>query len=369
MTTNKSLNGFSWFDLDDHASCDLYRQEWGESFAKRPHDHPDFIRMMSPKEYSPAVVVYRHADIAKVINPFYWRSLNNFPAFDRIAEPMIHVLSPYGYSGPLYEGPPGMCSEVSEGFFRLYTAELLKRGCVSEFIREDIFRERLAVRSTGQLLEQQQNVVVRLDRDPDAVWRGYKHKVRKNVNRANESSLRVVFDKKGEFIDGFIEVYYETMKRTAAAQSFFIPKEQFQSLNNTLGAAGGLIYAHVFDGDKIVSTELLLLSRDAIYSFLGGTLSDAFEKRPNDLLKHEVILWGGKNGYKWYVLGGGVTPGDGIFKYKETFDPGSVLPFYVRKVIHNPETYSKLVQKRIDFGKESGKEWAPSPNFFPEYLS
>ena len=93
------------------------------------------------------------------------------------------------------------------------------------------------------------------------------------------------------------------------------------------------------------------------------------DKRPNDLLKHEVILWGAQQGFKWYVLGGGVTPGDGIYKYKEAFDPESIFPFHVRRIIHNQEAYKLLMQARATYEKGQGNDWKSNPDFFPEYLS
>ena len=285
---------------------------------------------MKPADYNASVVVYSHSENAKIIYPFYWRHINHLPQFASIKQPLRHIVSPYGYGGALYEGHTEFRNTASESFEILFNKELRQNGYVTEFVREDIFSERLAKRSVGQVIEQQRNAVVRLDRSEDETWRTYKHKVRKNVKRAKDSGLRVVFDKTGEYLQDFLKVYYKTMTRTEASESFFIPCDRFSALGETLGKSGGLLYVHVLGDNEIVSTELLLLSKDAIYSFLGGTLASAFEKRPNDLLKHEVIKWGRENGYKYYVLGGGVTPGDGIFKYKEAFDPGNVLPFYVR---------------------------------------
>jgi lipid II:glycine glycyltransferase (peptidoglycan interpeptide bridge formation enzyme) len=236
-------------------------------------------------------------------------------------------------------------------------------------VREDIFASRLARRSKGQVLAQQPNVVVRLKRSSDEIWRTYKPKVRKNVSRAKECGLRVVFDGAAEYLDSFLRVYYETMQREDASKSFFISHKRFVDLGNTLGSDGGLLYAHVFDGDDCVSTELLLLSNDTVYSFLGGTLTSAFDKRPNDLLKHEVILWAREKGFEWYVLGGGITAGDGIFKYKASFDPGSIFQFNVRRVIHNKVAYDSLTLKRFLYEKERGNDWCPRSDYFPEYLS
>lgn len=369
--TDKPIATFplTWVSLDDTEEASLYLAQWKSSTARRPHDHPGFLLFMQPIGYNSAAVMYRQAGGGRIIYPFYCCNLTELPYFKNIHQPLKHMVSPYGYGGALYDGDP-LCREAaSHDFEFFFIRELRRRGFVTEFIRDDVFVDRLACRSVGEVIEQQPNVVVRLQRTAEDIWKSYKAKVRKNVKRAKENGLRVTFDTCGAMLDDFLEVYYGTMERTEASKSFFMSKDKFERLQSTLGSDGGLLYVHVFDGDQIISTELLLLSSDTIYSFLGGTVATAFDKRPNDLLKHEVILWGGANGYKWYVLGGGVTAGDGIFRYKEAFDPESIFPFQVRRVKYDSGAYQLLVEARANYEKDRGQDWQPNPDFFPEFLS
>ena len=72
---------------------------------------------------------------------------------------------------------------------------------------------------------------------------------------------------------------------------------------------------------RVVSTELVFVAAEHVYSFLGGTLTEALELRANDLLKHEIIRWARDAGRKTFVLGGGYGAADGIFRYKLSFAP------------------------------------------------
>src|SRR5205085_952556 len=110
-------------------------------------------------------------------------------------------------------------------------------------------------------------------------------------------------------------VYEATMSRVGAPAYFRFTRDAVRGLERGLGLGRGLAYAHVVDGDEVVSSELVLLSEDTVYSFLGGSTPAGQAKRANDLLKHAVILWGGATGRARYVLGGGVHPNDGIFQY------------------------------------------------------
>ena len=369
MTDFAQKENFYWFDLSNPSENKVYRDVWLDTPYNRPHDHPGFLELMKPCGYRPSAVVYHYSLKSHIIYPFYSCCLSALPAFNDIAEKFMHMVSSYGYGGPLFCGSPQEIDNASERFHVLFSQELFKRGYVTEFIREDIFSNRLVKNSIGQVIVQQPNIVVRLDRAYEEIWRCYKAKVRKNVNRAREHGLRVEFDWGGDKLDDFLKIYYETMARNNASKSFYVSRESFRKAVETLGKDGGLLYAHVYEGKDIISTELLLLSNDAIYSFLGGTLAAAFDKRPNDLLKHEVILWGAQKGFKWYVLGGGVTSGDGIYKYKEAFDKESIFHFSVRRIIHNPDAYELLIQAREKYEKSQGREWQPNPDFFPEFLS
>ncbi len=94
---------------------------------------------------------------------------------------------------------------------------------------------------------------------------------------------------------------------------------------------------------RVVSTELVLVSDAHYYSFLGGTLQDAFVHAPNDLLKHAVIEHGHGAGKTHYVLGGGDQPGDGIFRFKLAFDPEGVVPFFGIQLVADAGLYDALV--------------------------
>ena len=93
----------------------------------------------------------------------------------------------------------------------------------------------------------------------------------------------------------------------------------------------------------MISCELVLTSDQTFYSFLGGTRPEAFQSRPNELLKDSVCDVGCEEGKEWYVLGGGVAPGDGFFRYKLAFSPGGAVPFYTWQGVGDPERYSAAV--------------------------
>jgi predicted N-acyltransferase len=210
-------------------------------------------------------------------------------------------------------------------------------------------------------------VIRTLALDDDALWYDYAHKVRKNVNRARASDLRVEFATQGERLGDFLNIYYATMERNDARESYYFSRQFFEVL--LAQCSEHTLLVHVLQKDTVVSTELVLCSQHYLYSFLGGTLAEYFPLRPNDLLKHELIRWGRDTGRSIFVLGGGYTANDGIFKYKQSFAPSGTVPFLGARLVHDAARYQDLVQRRRQWEASNGVDWTPRENFFPQYRS
>jgi hypothetical protein len=123
------------------------------------------------------------------------------------------------------------------------------------------------------------------------------------------------------------------------------------------------MYFHVVKDNKICSTELVLHSEKYAYSFLGGTLNEYYEFRPNDYLKNEIIKWCNENGKERFILGGGYHKDDGIYKYKKCFTSDSDVPFHIGKHIFDEEVYNRMVEIR----KSSDNNFDENNTYFPKY--
>ncbi|NEX64033.1 GNAT family N-acetyltransferase [Noviherbaspirillum galbum] len=359
----------AWLSLDDPDDRRRYAALWKASAARRPQDAPEYLDLVQPRHYRQVAVHYTHPG-GTVLYPFFECEVRDLPGFAGAPAGMRHIVSPYGYGGPLHEGDPARKAAVSRDFEAALNAELRRRGCVTEFVREDLFSGRLADRTDGELVDHQPNVVVRLRRDPESIWNGYKNTARRNIRQAQRAGLRVSFDHRGSGLGGFLDVYYETMRRRDASDFFFIPAERFEALTAALCPLGNVAYVYVHDGDTVVASDLLLICGDALYAFLSASRASAFQKRPNDLMRHESIMWGHAHGYRHYVLGGGVSPSDGIYRFKLAFDAGGLVPFRTRHVIHDAAACERLVSIRRMAEAERGRpDWQPRPGFFPDYLA
>lgn len=265
------------------------------------------------------------------------------------------LTTPYGYGGFWVNG------ENFEAINKAYDEFCHERGFVSEFVRFHLFSEYQSHYS-GTSETYSHNVVRSLDLTLDEITREFEYKVRKNLQRASASGLTVEIDTRGERLEDFLEIYYGTMDRRNATESFFFSKQFFETINKL---NDNYIYIYVLNAGQVISTELVLYGSENCYSFLGGTNRNFFSMRPNEFLKYEIIKWAKEKGLKQFILGGGYgdnADNDGVYRYKKSLAPKGVYDFYIGKKIFDEEKYAKLVAIRK---AETGIDKAS--RFFPKY--
>ena len=210
------------------------------------------------------------------------------------------------------------------------------------------------------------HVVRELSSTEDELWKDYAHKVRKNVNRAVKLGLSVERDANGRRLAEFLDIHEQTMRRRSASQEFSFGRPFFERLIAQLPEC--IQFLHVLSEGRVVSTELVLVAAERVYSFLGGTLTEALELPANDLLKHGIIRWARDAGKKTFVLRGGYGgAADGIFRYKLSGAPKGARPFRVGTRIFDRAATDRLISRRSAWERDQGRDWAPAESFFPPY--
>jgi CelD/BcsL family acetyltransferase involved in cellulose biosynthesis len=339
--------------LDADADRDRWLQRWSDC-GREPFAHPSYCRLLARDEgRSVALVLERPGRFALL--PLVVRPLRGLPWVD---EDLYDATSPYGYGGPFFSGPPdpeSVLAEVEEWASRI--------GLCSAFLRLSVQLDLPPGTRTGrtEVVDVSDNVVVDLRRTPEELWANYEHKVRKNVKKALRAGCTVRHEKRLSDVDTFLDVYRSTMRRRGASAWYHFDRSLFTGLADELTASYSVFSVRDVQG-RVVSVELVLESDDYLYSFLGGTRAEAFPLSPNDLLKHEVVLHGHRTGRRGFVLGGGLEPGDGIFRYKRAFDRDGVRAFRTVRIVGDRARYAALVAAR-----ERQERTRPAGDFFPAY--
>ncbi|MGH7383552.1 MAG: GNAT family N-acetyltransferase [Candidatus Rokuibacteriota bacterium] len=318
--------------------------------------HPAYVSLFA-QPADRALCAFMATPRGRVLYPLIQRPI------PEAGEGATDLTTPYGYGGPFAVGD---ARDHVARFWRQFDEWAAAERVVSEFVRLALFPDAM-LPHPGEPEEKQLNVVRSLEPAEDRLWMDAAHKVRKNVTRARHSGVTIEMDPRGEGIADFLRIYRATMDRRGARSGMYFSDAFFDAIQATL--AGHYVYFHARLAGRIVSSELVLVSASQVYSFLGGTDREAFEARPNDLLKYEVMLWAKRAGKQRFVLGGGHVPDDGIFRYKRAFAPGGLVPFTVVRRILAPGLYARLVDARILAGLHLDPDWMPERGFFPTYRS
>ncbi|MFR8726450.1 MAG: lipid II:glycine glycyltransferase FemX [Dysosmobacter sp.] len=297
------------------------------------------------------LLFYGEADGVRGINVVMKRDIAADPHFagSLPADTYFDFATPYGYGGWLLEGEGDPAP-----IFETYREWCKEHGIVSEFVRFSLFsssRERYY----GEVIPRTNNVVRALDRPMDEMLMDFEHKVRKNLKKAEASGLEIRIDTVGDDLTDFLRIYRATMDRNHAENEYYFSEEFYRQINTM---NGHFAYFHVLYQGMVISTELVLMGTDTMYSYLGGTDEEYFAYRPNDFLKYHIIRWGFEHGYRQFVLGGGYGADDGIFRYKKSFAPEGIVRFYTGQAVFDSTGYDALCALRTDL---------PNSGFFPRY--
>lgn len=351
------MSSFAVLDAADPVQKQHWLGQWNGSPLREVAAHPDYVQLFAGSDDKSLCATFEYAG-AQVLYPFIMRPVDN-PDGD----PLMDIVTPYGYGGPFVWGTNDS-KRIAVQFWTLFDKWAMQNAVVTEFIRFGLQSDDFLPYPGGQI-NRLNNYVVPLSRSEDDLWSGFEHKVRKNVKRAIASGITVEIDDTGERFDDFYRIYLSTMDRRDAAEVFYFTREFFSSIHARL--SGMYAYFYAVRGGEVISTELVLISAENVYSFLGGTDADSFANRPNDLLKFEIIKWAKRIGKTRFVLGGGAAAGDGIEKYKKAFAPDGAHQFRTGQRVLAPETNHQLVTlRKLEF-LAAGLEWPESSPFFPQY--
>jgi hypothetical protein len=246
------------------------------------------------------------------------------------------AISPYGYPGATVEGD-GPAPDAAEVDWR--AAEL-----VSLFIRDRLGEAAFAnatARSTVYLHDPRRERAVRprLAEQVRAAERAGWEMERVHGPSAGDSELA-----------GFEAAYEQTMRRAEAAERYFFGRGYYRAVLEF--SDSWLVLARGPDGD-VGAAAIAARSDGVLHYFLGGTADAALEQSPFKNVVVAMLDLADELGLP-LNLGGGVTKGDGLERFKRGF-ANAALPFNTHEIVCDPDEYD-----RLSAGHDAG-------DFFPAY--
>ena len=355
---------FAVLRASDPTERRLWLDEWRSTEPRDVYAHPDYVALYERPQVSEAVCAFGRDSGRRVLYPFLLRDLGGEPFCQWPRGAAFDITSAYGYGGAWYWGPPSEASATADDFWGRFDRWARSVRVVSEFVRLALDAPR-QLAYPGRVEQRLLNVVCDVSVPPEQSWRSFEHKVRKNVNRARSLGVEIESTLDGSRLDEFLPVYEDTMKRRQAPQFYFFDRHFYEAIHARLG--GQFAYFFAMWKGRPASAELVLVSDEAVYSFLGGTVDGAQELRANDLLKVEIMSWVRETGRRRFVLGGGQAPDDGIYRYKRSFAPDGVVPFKVGARLLDESRCAELLEARRRHEAARGLGWEPAEDFFPSY--
>jgi serine/alanine adding enzyme len=263
------------------------------------------------------------------------------------------------YTGPLAAGPPD--AAVRRAFADELSRWCAASGIVTEFEHLHPWRARTELLDTAAIEREREIVYVDLTQDPERMWReSFTHAARKNVQRARREGVRVFAAASEADVRELHRIYTLTMDRQGASDRHRFRHEYFAAIRERLPDNSRILLAE-HDGRVVAATLYLHDGADA-YSYLGGADHDAQRVRPTNAIVDEMIRWARAQGKQRLILGGGYSPGDGIFRFKSSFSPLRAS-FEVYRRVHLPDAYAALVEAWR--GRHPGSR--DPAGFFPPY--
>jgi predicted ATP-grasp superfamily ATP-dependent carboligase len=350
----------------DHAAWLAHWQSWPTGEI---HAHPAYVGALTEGPKSRAYCAWYRSPRGAVLYPFFLRDLSVEPYWTPELGPLTDLITPYGYGGAFYWPVDPSCGEarevterkaVADEFWPLFDRWAATRNVVSAFVRFSLFPEDL-LPYPGERVEGQPNIVRPIDFDDTALWQSITPKARRDIEVAQESGVSAQIDETGERLADFRRLYEATMDRLGADAMYYFPPRFYETLGRSL--AGQFAFFHAIHQDRVVASALVLMSARTAYYFLNGSEEDTLQLRPNHLLQHVIMRWARDRGRTRYVMGGGRTADDGLFRFKRAFAPHGVTPFFVGRRILDHAAYQRLIERRLTESQRPALSWG----FFPAY--
>ncbi len=308
---------------------------------------PGYLRVLEERGEGRPVLIFANEAGKSACHVTLARPLPDFPDSPEGTD----LVSPYGYAGPLVFPKNRDTALWFKDVWEWAAGEL---GAVAEFVRfHPLLENHLPFESDGNVEKFSETVVMDLGSD---ISRGLSKTCEKNLKIARKHGVKVVFDPDGG-VSRFADLYAETMQRKGAGEYYHFPRSYFLRLSDALGENLWVVLA-VHDG-RDVAGALIMRHGGFIHYHLGGSRHASRALCPTNLLLVEIARRAKKLGARFFHLGGGFSPNDGLFHFKSGFSKKRA-DFFVGKIVFQNARYARLLEKRKSQGPLRG-------DFFPAY--
>jgi hypothetical protein len=244
------------------------------------------------------------------------------------------AISPYGY--------PGLVGSI--GDLDPAAIDFSATGLVSAFVRHALGPSPLTGATERNVVQIADPALPPKSRPSD------RRQVRRNLEAGYVLDLVPGAETTPEQRAGFLAVYEQTMRRTAAAPHYFFPAAYFDRVLEA--GRTWLALATAADG-SLAAASIAAVSDGYLHYYLSGSADPHLREAPMKNVVTRLVEHAAELGLP-LNLGGGIAPGDALEEFKRGFANRS-QPWLTSELVCDAEAYA-----RLGGGREPG-------GFFPAY--
>ena len=227
------------------------------------------------------------------------------------------AVSPYGYAGPIAtSSDPQLWREALTAMQQV----LLEAGVISCLLRLhpllDDVTDRLG--EFGTVVRHGETVTMDLTLPEEDLVAGMRANHRRDIRRGRREGLQTVVDD-WTYLDEFLDMYAETMRRVGASSDYFFERSYVPNLLRAMRGAVHLVM--VLDGGRPIGGGTFFETGGIASYHLGGSHTDALAHQPSKLMIDAAWRWAKERGNRTLHLGGGLggSATDSLFHFKTGF--------------------------------------------------
>lgn len=298
--------------------------------------------------------------------PLLLRPIKSVAGLAELGERWGDATSVYGYAGPIASHPE-MPTAVLRKFRTALRTALLERHVVAVFSRlHPLIPQRELLADLGEHTPIGHTVSIDLTLPVDVQRSRYRKNHKRDINRLSRLGATCLHDQDRAYLDEFINIYYETMRRVNASDTYLFEHTYFDRLAHTLNSQVHLFVCLL--EKQVICGGLFALCDGIVQYHLGGIRNEFLGLSPLKFLFDAVRLWANERQARVFHLGGGLAAQeDSLFLFKAGFSDRR-HEFAIWRWVLLPDIYGQLCEEKAQWNRRNGFK-PVSSEYFPAYRS
>jgi len=257
--------------------------------------------------------------------------------------------SVYGYAGPVSSH-----EDLPVSFIRNFQGELesylIKKKVVCTFSRLHPFiRQNKILDGIGTIRGLSNTVSIDLTISPEEQLSQFRTSHRQDIGYLQKKGVSGILDTNCEYLEAFIDMYNENMKRLNADMKYLHDPGYFHSLFDTEDYG---IYLFIsLQKDQAIGGAIVTSCNGIVQYHHGATMNDSLKLGSTKLLLNQIRIWAYEQGFQYVHLGGGYgSTEDSLYHFKAGFSDRRHR-FQVWEWIVQPAVYKVICQAAAEYNR------------------